>query len=65
MSYWRLMKAVERGITLAKVFNLREGFTRADDVLPKRMAISGRVAEGKMLLADGDRVDVFELLGGG
>jgi aldehyde:ferredoxin oxidoreductase len=40
MSYWRLMKTVERGLTLAKVFNLREGFTRADDVLPKRMAVS-------------------------
>ncbi|MCX5915813.1 MAG: aldehyde ferredoxin oxidoreductase C-terminal domain-containing protein, partial [Deltaproteobacteria bacterium] len=40
MSYWRLMKTVERGITLAKIFNLREGFTRADDALPKRMAIS-------------------------
>ena len=40
MSYWKLMKAVERGLALAKVFNLREGFTRADDVLPKRMAVS-------------------------
>src|SRR5208337_2823044 len=28
MSYWRLMKTVERGLTLAKVFNLREGFTK-------------------------------------
>ena len=37
MSYWRLMKTAERGITLAKIFNLREGFTDADDVLPKRM----------------------------
>ena len=40
MSYWRLMKTVERGLTLAKIFNLREGFTRTDDVLPKRMALS-------------------------
>jgi len=40
MSYWRLMKTVERGLSLAKIFNLREGFTRADDVLPKRMAVS-------------------------
>ena len=37
MSYWRLMKTAERGVTLAKVFNTREGFTRADDALPKRM----------------------------
>ncbi len=40
MSYWRLMKTVERGLTLAKVFNVREGFTRAEDILPKRMAVS-------------------------
>lgn len=26
----------ERGITLARLFNIREGFTRADDVLPPR-----------------------------
>lgn len=38
MSYWRLMKTAERGMTLAKIFNLREGFTDADDVLPKRMS---------------------------
>ncbi|MEW6262696.1 MAG: aldehyde ferredoxin oxidoreductase family protein [Thermodesulfobacteriota bacterium] len=36
MSYWRLMKTAERAQTLAKVFNLREGFTERDDVLPKR-----------------------------
>ena len=35
---WELLKASERGVTLARVFNVREGFTRADDVLPKRMA---------------------------
>lgn len=29
------------------------------------VAINGKVAEGKVLLADGDRVDVYELLGGG
>lgn len=33
---WRLMKAVERGITLMRLFNLREGFTREDDRLPER-----------------------------
>jgi aldehyde:ferredoxin oxidoreductase len=42
MSYWRLMKTVERGITLAKIFNLREGFTKEDDILPKRLATSQR-----------------------
>ena len=29
------------------------------------VVINGKVAEGKTPLADGDRVDVYELLGGG
>jgi len=29
------------------------------------VAINGKIAEEKVLLADGDRVDVYELLGGG
>jgi aldehyde:ferredoxin oxidoreductase len=33
---WKLMKAVERGMTLMRIFNLREGFTRDDDRLPQR-----------------------------
>ena len=36
MSSWKLMKTVERGITLARIFNLREGFTSRDDTLPER-----------------------------
>jgi aldehyde:ferredoxin oxidoreductase len=36
MSHWRLMKTVERGITLSRIFNLREGFTKKDDTLPAR-----------------------------
>jgi aldehyde:ferredoxin oxidoreductase len=36
---WELMKAGERGVTMARVFNLREGLTRADDVLPPRTAV--------------------------
>lgn len=42
MSYWRLMKTAERGITIGKIFNIREGFTDADDVLPKRILMSQR-----------------------
>jgi aldehyde:ferredoxin oxidoreductase len=34
---WELLKAGERGVTMARIFNLREGMTRADDTLPKRM----------------------------
>ena len=33
---WELVKAGERAMTLARFFNLREGFTDKDDVLPKR-----------------------------
>jgi aldehyde:ferredoxin oxidoreductase len=36
MSYWRLMKTAERGMTLTRIFNLREGITAKDDTLPKR-----------------------------
>lgn len=35
-----LMKVVERGITLARIFNIREGFSAKDDILPKRFAVS-------------------------
>lgn len=35
-SVFELVKVAERAITLARVFNLREGFTSHDDVLPQR-----------------------------
>ena len=34
---WELLKASERGLTMARAFNLREGLTRADGRLPPRM----------------------------
>ncbi len=34
---WELLKTAERGVTMARVFNMREGFSRKDDVLPMRM----------------------------
>jgi len=34
---WEMLKAAERGVTMARIFNLREGLTRGDDVLPARM----------------------------
>ncbi len=40
MSSWKLMKTAERSITLARIFNLREGFTSRDDTLPRRFASS-------------------------
>ncbi|HIE51718.1 MAG TPA: aldehyde ferredoxin oxidoreductase [Armatimonadetes bacterium] len=36
-SLWELFKVGERANTLARLFNLREGFTKDDDVLPARM----------------------------
>ncbi|KPK92776.1 MAG: hypothetical protein AMJ94_04390 [Deltaproteobacteria bacterium SM23_61] len=40
MSSHKLMKTVERAMTLARIFNLREGFSRRDDTLPRRFASS-------------------------
>jgi aldehyde:ferredoxin oxidoreductase len=37
-STWELMKVSERTTTMARLFNLREGLTRADDRLPERIA---------------------------
>ena len=33
-----LMRVVERGITLTRIFNMREGFSEKDDALPSRFA---------------------------
>jgi aldehyde:ferredoxin oxidoreductase len=40
MSSYKLMKTVERGMTLARIFNIREGFSSRDDTLPRRFASS-------------------------
>ena len=36
VSGWELMKVSERSINLARAFNVREGFTSEDDILPDR-----------------------------
>ncbi|MBI5968038.1 MAG: aldehyde ferredoxin oxidoreductase family protein [Deltaproteobacteria bacterium] len=36
-SLWELLKAGERTVTMARVFNLREGLGRKDDMLPDRL----------------------------
>jgi aldehyde:ferredoxin oxidoreductase len=46
MSSWKLMKTVERGTALARIFNLREGFSSKDDHLPERFSTSP--AEGPL-----------------
>ena len=40
MSYWDLTKVVERGMSLARIFNFRQGFSRDDDTLPHRFSTS-------------------------
>ena len=35
-SLWELLKVGERAINMARVFNVREGFSRKDDTLPER-----------------------------
>lgn len=37
MSLWEMMKVGERANTLSRLYNLREGFSAADDNLPQRM----------------------------
>ena len=34
---YELLKVAERGVTMARAFNLREGLSRKDDILPLRM----------------------------
>ena len=49
---WELLKVAERGVTMARAFNMREGLTRAEDVLPARMAtphVSGSLNEKPVL----------------
>ncbi|MBU2261590.1 MAG: aldehyde ferredoxin oxidoreductase C-terminal domain-containing protein, partial [Proteobacteria bacterium] len=33
-----LRQVVDRGVALARIFNIREGFSEKDDLLPKRFA---------------------------
>jgi aldehyde:ferredoxin oxidoreductase len=48
-SLWELLKAGERALTMARVFNVREGFGRKDDVLPDRLfdPLEGGALQGK------------------
>ena len=59
-SLWELMKVGERSVNLGRVFNLREGFGRTDDVLPERLfePLESGALEGKGL----DRQEFDDLL---
>ncbi len=52
MSFWRLMKTAERGMTLMRIFNIREGFSDVDDTLPKRMAVPRRTGNLQGIAVD-------------
>jgi len=36
ITIWEVLKVGERAITMARCFNIHEGFTRNDDTLPER-----------------------------
>ena len=55
MSYWRLMKAAERGIALARIFNIREGFSAEDDRLPQRFSASPQDGPLKDICVDPEK----------
>lgn len=54
MSLYELLKVGERNNTLARMFNVREGFTPADDVLPQRLheGLGNGVLKGKRVDRD-------------
>ncbi|KXB03516.1 aldehyde:ferredoxin oxidoreductase [candidate division MSBL1 archaeon SCGC-AAA261G05] len=54
MTIWELMKAGERCDTMARAFNLREGFTREDDWIPDRFfePLEGGPLKGDKLSKD-------------
>jgi aldehyde:ferredoxin oxidoreductase len=50
-SLWELLKAGERMVTMARAFNVREGFGRKDDTLPDRLfePLEGGPLKGKAI----------------
>lgn len=69
-SLWELLKLGERATTMARLFNVREGFTPADDTLPDRLfePLEGGVLQG--LAMDREeftraRATYYEMMGWG
>jgi aldehyde:ferredoxin oxidoreductase len=58
---WELAKAGERAATLARVFNLREGFTAADDYLTPRFLEPFAEGPLKGVAVDGHQLDEARL----
>jgi aldehyde:ferredoxin oxidoreductase len=59
---YKLMKTVERGMTLARIFNLREGFSQRDDTLPRRFASSPADSPLKGLGVDPEKLSAAQKL---
>ncbi|MCW3998255.1 MAG: aldehyde ferredoxin oxidoreductase, partial [Candidatus Bathyarchaeota archaeon] len=54
-SAFELMKVSERATNLARIFNIREGFTRKDDTLPTRLMqpkINGPLSDSSIRVSD-------------
>jgi aldehyde:ferredoxin oxidoreductase len=62
MSYWRLMKTAERGITLARIYNMREGLTAEDDKLPARFFKSPKEGPLKGVSVDPEQLAEAQIL---
>ena len=63
-----LADAVDRGMTLARIFNLREGISRSDDTLPRRFFGSPTEGPLKEIAVDSVKLetaqrDYYQLLG--
>jgi len=56
MTFWELMKAGERRITMMRLLNLRRGFTAGDDVLPEK--VFNPIPEGPSAGRRVDRTDM-------
>jgi aldehyde:ferredoxin oxidoreductase len=68
MTLWELMKVGERGITMARAFNIREGLDKKDDKLPERFfepLESGRLKGLKVPKSDFEKalITYYEMMG--
>jgi aldehyde:ferredoxin oxidoreductase len=60
MSLRDLEIVVERGMALTRIFNLREGFSRNDDTLPRRFFASPSEGPLKDVSVDPARLDIAQ-----
>lgn len=60
LSFEELAKVVERGITLTRIFNLREGFSGKDDTLPRRFFDSPTEGPLKNIAVDPEQLEIAQ-----